>query len=39
MNQEEKWLKRYHVVIGFVETNHRNPSKHDVEEIGKKNKS
>ena len=32
MTQEEKWLSRYNEVVTFVETNHRNPSKHRIEE-------
>ena len=32
MTQEERWLKRYEEVIGFIETNKRNPSKHRIEE-------
>ena len=32
MDQETRWLKRYHEVVGFIETNHRNPSKHRIEE-------
>ena len=32
MTQEKRWLKRYQEVIGFIETNHRNPSKHRIEE-------
>ena len=32
MTQEERWMKRYHEVIDFIETNHRNPSRHRVEE-------
>ena len=32
MTQDEKWLGRYEEVMGFVETNHRNPSKHRIEE-------
>lgn len=32
MTQNEKWLVRYQEVIGFIETNHRNPSKHRIEE-------
>ena len=35
MTQEERWLKRYEEVVGFIETNHQNPSKHDEEERGK----
>lgn len=32
MTQEEKWLARYEEVVTFIETNHRNPSKHRIEE-------
>ena len=32
MDQETKWLKRYQEVVEFIETNHRNPSKHRIEE-------
>ena len=32
MTQDEKWIIRYKEVVGFIETNHRNPSKHRVEE-------
>jgi len=32
MAQEEKWMARYQEVIEFIETNHRNPSKHRIEE-------
>ena len=32
MTQDEKWLIRYQEVIGFIEANHRNPSKHHIEE-------
>ena len=32
MDQETRWLKRYHEVVSFIETNHRNPSKHRLEE-------
>jgi hypothetical protein len=32
MTQEERWQKRYEEVIGFIETNKRNPSKHRMEE-------
>jgi len=34
MDQETRWLKRYKEVVGFIETNHRNPSKHRIEEHG-----
>ena len=29
------WLNKYKKVVGFIETNKRNPSKHDEEERGK----
>lgn len=32
MDQETRWLKRYTEVMEFIETNHRNPSKHRIEE-------
>ena len=32
MNQETRWLTRYNEVKSFIETNHRNPSKHRIEE-------
>ena len=32
MTQEERWLERYKEVMGFLEENHRNPSKHRIEE-------
>ena len=32
MTQEERWLTRYHEVKSFIETNHRNPSRHRIEE-------
>jgi hypothetical protein len=32
MTQEERWLKQYEEVKGFIETNHRNPSRHRIEE-------
>lgn len=32
MTQDEKWLARYEEVVTFIETNHRNPSKHRIEE-------
>ena len=34
MTQDEKWQKKYEDVIGFIETNKRNPSKCDAEERG-----
>ena len=32
MDQETKWYTRYSEVVGFINTNHRNPSKHRIEE-------
>ena len=32
MTQEEKWNLRFQEVKDFIETNHRNPSKHRIEE-------
>lgn len=31
MTQDEKWLIRYNEVKDFIESNHRNPSRHFVE--------
>ena len=32
MNQETRWVIRYKEVVGFIEREHRNPSKHRIEE-------
>lgn len=32
MTQDESWFAKYNEVITFIETNHRNPSKHNPEE-------
>jgi hypothetical protein len=32
MTQEERWNLRYQEVVEFIEANHRNPSKHRIEE-------
>ena len=32
MTQDEKWSIRYKEVVSFIEANHRNPSKHRIEE-------
>ena len=32
MTQDERWIARYYEVMGFLEENHRNPSKHRIEE-------
>ena len=32
MTQKERWMVRYEEVIDFIENNHRNPSKHRIEE-------
>ena len=34
MTQDDKWLAKYNEVKSFIETNHRNPSKHYPEERG-----
>ncbi len=31
MTQDERWNLRYQEVMDFIETNHRNPSKHRIE--------
>ncbi len=35
MDQNTIWLNKYKKVVGFIETNKRNLSKHDEEERGK----
>ena len=32
MTQEQLWQQKYNKVVDFIETNHRNPSKHRIEE-------
>lgn len=32
MTQEERWMTNYNEVKNFIETNHRNLSKYDLEE-------
>lgn len=32
MTQDERWLTKYNEVMEFMETNHRNPSRHRLEE-------
>ena len=32
MTQDERWMVRYQDVMAFIESNHRNPSKHGIEE-------
>ena len=32
MDQDTRWMVRYNEVKSFIETNHRNPSKHRIEE-------
>ena len=32
MTQDERWMERYKEVTDFIENNHRNPSKHRIEE-------
>ena len=37
MRQDERWLTRYNEVKGFIEREHRNPSKFIPEERGMRN--
>lgn len=32
MTQDERWMERYNEVVEFINTYHRNPSKHRIEE-------
>lgn len=32
MNQDERWLANWTAVMDFITANHRNPSKHRIEE-------
>ena len=32
MTQEERWIAKYNEVVEFIQTNHRNPSRHRIEE-------
>ena len=32
MDQETRWLVKYQEVMEFLEENHRNPSRHRIEE-------
>ena len=32
MPQDDRWLAKYNEVMDFMETNHRNPSRHRIEE-------
>ena len=32
MTQDDRWLARYNEVVEFIETNHRNPSRHRIED-------
>jgi hypothetical protein len=32
MTQDERWFTKYNEVVEFIETNHRNPSRHRIEE-------
>lgn len=34
MTQDEKWMLHYNEVVRFIESNKRNPSKHDPKERG-----
>ena len=32
MTQDERWIAKYNEVVVFIQTNHRNPSRHRIEE-------
>ena len=32
MTQDERWMAKYNEVVEFINTNHRNPSRHRIEE-------
>ena len=32
MTLEERWLTKYNEVMDFIESNHRNPSRHRIED-------
>lgn len=32
MTQDERWLAKYNEVVEFININHRNPSRHRIEE-------
>ena len=32
MTQDERWMARYNEVVEFIQSNHRNPSRHRIEE-------
>ena len=32
MTQDERWVAKYNEVVEFIEANHRNPSRHRIEE-------
>ena len=32
MTQDERWMAKYNEVMDFIETYHRNPSRHRIEE-------
>lgn len=32
MTQYERWLAKYYEVVEFINTNHRNPSRHRIED-------
>ena len=34
MIQDDVWVKKYQELMTFIETNHRNPSRHNPEERG-----
>ena len=37
MTQDERWITKYNMVVEFIQTNHRNPSRHRIEDHDKLN--
>ena len=32
MTQDERWIAKYNELVDFIQSNHRNPSRHRIEE-------
>ena len=32
MTQDERWITKYNELVEFIQTNHRNPSRHRIED-------
>ena len=35
MTQDERWMAKYKEIVAFIQREHRNPSKHNLEERGR----